>query len=272
MRTLLSLVFCGFMASALHAGGLSSTACPTGATLQSYEDQFSSFSTPCANGILNYSNFYFEPYASSNGTPLDASQIELSPIGTPDQTGVTGFSITGLGGGPISVQPGEDETYVIDWLFVIDAGPIAGGASLGMDPPSGDITITQYYCLDSNFQGGQTYDGSPPTCTTSVEGTNPDVQTLTVSTNNPADICDDQGDLCDSITFNPAAQDYADVMTVIQLDGTSQSACPDGEGACFGSINGNSQIDPAAPEPGTLLLIAAPLLLFGFLRRRALTQ
>jgi hypothetical protein len=262
MRTLLSLVFCGLMASSLHASGLSSTACPSATTLQSYEDQFGSFSTPCANGILNYSNFYFQQY-SSNGTPLTASQIDLSPTPgvTNGQTGVTGFDITGLDGS-ISVQPGEEETYVIDWLFVIDAGPVAGGASLGMDPPSGDITITQYYCLDSNFEGGPAYDGSAPTCSTSIEGTTPDVQKLTVST---------PDDLTDTVTFNPEAQDYADVMTVIQLDGTGPNDCPDGEGACFDKTTGNSQIDPA-PEPGTLVLITGALLVFAFLRKRALTQ
>lgn len=263
MRPLLSFVFCCLTASALHANGLSSIACPTETTLQSYEDQFASFSTPCANGILNFSNFYFQRYHSSGGTPLSASQIDLSPVGTSGQTGVTGFAITGLDDGPISVLPGEDETYVIDWLFVIDAGPTAGGASLGLDPPSGDITITQYYCLDSNFQGGPAYDGSAPTCTTSLQGTTPGVQTLAVST---------PDDLTDSVVFNPPAQNYADVMTVIQLVGTDQSNCPNGEGACFGSVNGNSQIDPAAPEPGTLLLIAVPLLVFAFLRRRATTQ
>ncbi len=176
MRTLLSFVFCGFIATALHAEGLSLTPCPTGQTLQSYEGQFSSFATPCANGILNFSNFYLQPPPSGTDVgALTASQIDLTPtpIGA-GQTGVTGFSITGLDGSPISVAPGQVATYVIDWLFVIDAGPIAGGASLGMDPPSGDVTVTQYYCLDSNFEGGQTY-GSAPACTTSLEGTTPDV-------------------------------------------------------------------------------------------------
>lgn len=110
-----------------------------------------------------------------------------------------------------------------------------------MDPPSGDITITQYYCLDSNFQGGQMYEGSAPSCTTSIEGAGSDVQTLTASTNNPNDVCDKEGDLCDSITFNPPAQDYAEVMTVIQLTGGE-------DGSSFGSVNVTSQIDP---DPST---------------------
>lgn len=252
------------MATALHANGLSATACPTD-TLANYELDFGALSTACANGILNFSNFNFQLYQSSgSGTVLNASQIELTPVGTADQTGVTGFSITGLNG-PIAAAAGQDVTYVVDWDFVIDAGPIAGGASLGMDPPSGDITITQYYCLDSNFQNGQTYNGSAPTCSTSLEGTVPAVQTLSVSTTNPDDICaDDDSDYCNSITFDPPAQDYANVMTVIQLTGGD-------EGADFDSVNGNSEILPAAPEPGTLLLIPGAVFIFLFIRRRAVT-
>ena len=254
MRTLLSLIFCGLIASALHAEGLSLTACPPGQPLQFYEDQFPSIATPCANGILNFSNFNFQLYQSSGpGTPLMASQIDLTPtpIGS-GQTGVTGFSVTGLDGSSITVAPGEDATYVLDWLFVIDAGPHAGGASLGMDPPFGDVTITQYYCLDSNFQNGQTYNGSAPSCTTSLEGTTPDVQTLSVTTDIP-------NDLTDSIIFNPPAEDYANVMTVIQLSGGDN-------GSGFDSASGTSLIDPPAsvPEPGSLLLIPGALLVLGF--------
>jgi hypothetical protein len=159
------------------------TACPADQTLQFYEDQFPSTGTACSNGILNLSNFNFQVYESSGpGTVLTASQIDLTPIGTPDQAGVTGFTITGLDNIRITVLPGQDVTYVLDWLFVIDAGPLAGGASLSMDPPSGDITVKQYYCLDFNFQNGQVYDGSAPSCTASLEGTTPDVQPLAVST------------------------------------------------------------------------------------------
>ena len=255
MRTLLSLVACGLLAGTLQAGGLSPTPCPAAQTLQSYENQFDSSGDACSNGILNFSNFNFQVYQSSNGTPLTASQIDLSPIGSLGQTGVTGFALTGLGGSQITAAPGQDVTYVVDWFFVIDAGPTAGGASLGMDPPSGDITVTQYYCLDSTFQNGPLYNGSAPVCTTSLQGTTPDVQTLSVTTDIP-------DALTDSVTFNPPAQDFADVMTVIQLTG--------GEvGASFDAVNGNSQIDPAAPEPGTLLLIPGGLVLVAFLRRRA---
>lgn len=263
MRAYLSIAALLVLATTLHASGLSPTACTTD-TVADYESNFGVGSDNCSNGILNFNFFNFQVYGSSGGTPLGASQIDLTPVGTPDQTGVTGFAITGLNNSQITAAAGQDVTYVIDWDFVIDSGPIAGGAHIGMDPPTGDITITQYYCLDSNFAGGQTYDGSPPTCSVSQEGTVPDVQTLSLSTLNPDDICDEV-DYCASTTFDPPAEDFANVMTVITIDGGT-------DGATFDSINGESQIDPAAPEPGTLLLIPPALLFLFFIRRRALTQ
>lgn len=263
MRAYLSLAALLVLATTLHANGLSLTPCTTD-TLADYQSNFGVGSDTCSNGILNFNFFNFQVYDPSGGTPLGPSQIDLTPVGTPDQTGVTGFGITGRNNSPITAAPGQDVTYVIDWDFVIDSGPIAGGAHIGMDPPSGDITITQYYCLDSNFADGQTYDGSAPTCSESLEGTIPDVQTLTLSTLNPDDVCDEV-DYCASITFDTPAQEYANVMTVIQIEGGT-------DGATFDSIDGDSQIDPATPEPGTLLLIPPALLFLFFIRRRALTQ
>lgn len=256
MRILLGFAFCALTASALHANGLSPTPCPTNETLQSYEDQFSSQAVACSDGILNFSNFSFQLFQSSGpGTPLTASEIDLTPVGTPGQLGITGFTITGLDGSQITVQPGQDVTYVIDWLFVIDPAPIAGGSSLGMDPPFGDVTVNEYYCLDSNFQNGPAYNGSPPGCTTSLAGAATDVQSLSVTTTIP-------NDLFDSVTFNPPGRDYGEVMTVIQLNGGT-------DGSGFDSVTGDVQIESPVPEPGTLLLFTGALLVLGFSRRRA---
>jgi len=203
MRTLQSLIFCSLIVSVLHADAV--PACPADETAQYYE--LFANGNKCSNGILNFTNFNFEVYQSSGGAPLTASQIDLTPIGTPDETGVTGFTFTGPDG-QITVQPGEDETYIFSWLFLINDSGTAGGTSLTINPPGGDVTITEYFCLDSNFQNNQ-YDGSAPGCTTSVEGSGAGVQVVTVAT----------GNLFDSITFNPRAQDYANVMTVVQLIG-----------------------------------------------------
>lgn len=266
MRAILvTAALAAFISTSLCAEGLSSTQCPgpTNDTLAYYESNFGT--TPCANGILNFSKFNFQVYQPSGpGTVLNASQIDLTPIGTPNQTGATGFEISGLNNTDITAAVGQDVTYVIDWDYVIDAGPIAGGASLGMDPPTGDITITEYFCLDSNFVSG-TYNGSAPSCTPSIEGTLPSVQTLTVS-DTPADACPTSpGDYCSSINFNPPDEEFANVMTVIQLTGGTN-------GATFGSTNGTTQINPPAPEPGTLLLIPGALAFLFFFRRRAVAQ
>ena len=261
MRAILSVATLLLTSTAVYANGLSPFQCATD-TVADYQTNYGTGSDACSNGILNFSFFSFEIYQSSGGTALTASQIDLSPLSPGQgQTGATGFSVTGLDDSPISAAPGQSVTYVIDWLYNIDSGPVTSGASLGMDPPSGDITITQYYCLDSNFENGQSYEGVAPTCTTSLEGTRPGVQALTVSTTDPNDLCDDSGDYCASTTFNPPAQAYAEVMTVIQLTGGD-------DGATFDSVNGSAQIDPPAPEPATFLLIPAGMLLLICIRRR----
>lgn len=253
MRTLGSVIFCGLVASVLHATPV--PACPDNQTLQDYETQFTA-GDKCANGILNFSNFFFEVYtASGSGIVLTASQIDLTPVGTPGEAGVTGFSFTGLSDSQITATPGQDLTYVIDWLFLINDSGTAAGASLGIDAASGNLLITQYYCLDSNFSSGQAYTGSAPTCTTSLEGTVPAVQTLNVSPTLG---------LSDSVTFNPAAEDYANVMTVIQLVGGSS-------GVSFDTLRGSAQTVTPLPEPGTLPILTGALLVIGVLRKRAIT-
>jgi hypothetical protein len=241
MQTLLIIVFCVLAPTVLHANALSDTNCPTN-TVAFYDSTFSSQSSACANGILNFS---FDPvngfqsFGNGVGILLTADQIDLSPIGSRGQTGATGFNITGLNDTPITAVAGQDATYVLDWLFVIDSGPIAQSASLGMGLAFGDVTVTQYYCLNSLFQN-PVYQGVAPACGVSITGTTPQVQTLSVSSNvNP-----DLDRLTDSIAFNPPAQDLADVMTVIHLTGESS----------FDSVNGTAQIDSqAVPEPGGLI-------------------
>lgn len=243
-----ALVISGVMATTpLHASGLSLTPCPT-ETLAYYQVNFSSPTVgapdgPCANGILNFSGFTFYSSGSPPGDLAGNNQITLTPVS--DESGDIGFSISGL-----SVQPDQTATYVIDWAFDIDAGPIASGASLGMDPPSGDVTITQDYCVDSYISA---YSAGTPFCYGGDDSTPPPVQSLSVTPTSPNA----------EIIFDPAAYDFADVMTIITLVGT------DTEGAGYDTVSGTSAI---SPEPGTLLLIPIGLLMIRFVRRRPITQ
>jgi hypothetical protein len=144
----------------------------------------------------------------------------------------------------MSVGAGQTATYVIDWFFAIDAGPSASGADLGMDPPFGNVTITQDYCVDSFITAYGA--GSSPSC---YSGSAPPIQSLTVTTSLPKA----------SIVFSPQAHDFADVRTIIQLNGGTT-------GAGFDSLTGRSTIN-LAPEPGTVLFAFGGLLTLCFLRR-----
>lgn len=252
MRSLCcALLITGVLPAFLAADSLSPIACPD-ATLAVYESAFGSSPTAgpqfCSDGILNFSGFDFQAIGTG---AVGADQINLTPIdpGTAN-TGDTGFTISGL-----SAQPGQNLTYVIDWFFDIDAGPTASGAQLGMDPPTGDVSITQYYCVDSNLSP---YSTDRPSCS-SIPGTNvvPPLQFITVTVPNP------QG----SITFNPIAQNSVDVRTVIRLDGGDAQT---GAVASFDSLSGSTTIDPGAPEPASALLMPAALLAVLHLRRRKL--
>jgi hypothetical protein len=252
MRVILSIsvvaLFSGLLPLA-RGSGLSSVSCPS-ATLAFYQVNFSSSTPgspdgPCANGILNFSGFGF----NSSGSPVSAllgnNDIDLSPLGPPlGQTGDTGFSISGM-----SVGARQTATYVIDWFFAIDAGPSASGADLGMDPPFGSVTITQDYCVDSFITAYGA--GSTPTC---YSGNAPPIQSLTVTTSVPNA----------SIIFSPQALNFADVRTIIQLNGGTT-------GAGFDSLTGESTIS-VAPEPGTVMFAFAGLSMLCFLRRRAVRQ
>jgi len=241
-----------FLGPNLRAENLSDIDCPVN-TVAYYQANFSSStpgsrSGPCANGILNFSGFGFD----SSGDPVTGlksnNDIELIPVGPPrGQLGNTGFSIAAASG-IFSVAAGQTATYVIDWHFVIDNGPGASGASLGLDPPFGDVSITQQYCVDSFITAYQA--GSNPVCYTGTDARGPSVQSLTVTTDLPFD----------SIIFNPAAYFFGDVRTIIQLNGGNL-------GAGFDAIAGTSTIVELSPEPGTWFLLAGGFMISLLIRK-----
>lgn len=235
------------MATALHAEGLSSTPCPTD-TLANYISHYQSSTVgqpdgPCALGVLNFSGFSFLSFfGNSPSSMLGSSGFDLTPI-SPTQNGNTGFTISPVNP-PFSLISGN-ATYVIDWYFSIDAGPIASGASLGMDP-TGDVAVTADYCLDSYMTAF--IPGQPSSCYGGSGGASPALQSLTVT---PADT---QG----SIVFPTPGYEFADVRTIISLNS-------DAGPAVFDSASSDSNI---APEPTTWLLAPGGVLLYSLLRKR----
>jgi hypothetical protein len=262
-----------FAAISLHATNLAPRCIAN--PLSAYDGHTSDFSV-CSVGILNFDSFTFAATGTPGAVLLTDSQIELKPcngVTTGDLAGAClvdptstslngGFSISTVDGNPFSVGAGQTETYTIDWLFDIDDGPEAAGASLGLDPVTGGVNVTQTYCLDSSL--------NPTPCTTPLASSlNPTPctfipgtalatvtpQTISVDNTNPP------ASLINSVTFGNPGLHCADVQTVITLTGGSG-------GASFDAVTGTATI-VNTPEPAAFLLVASGLLLLGALRKRA---
>jgi hypothetical protein len=219
-------------------------------TVQSYE-RLSVNGGACTIGILVFSAFDF----TSAGTDpsLDtAADITL----TPTAGGFT-FTQTSLNGTPLQIQAGAGETaiYNIGWHYFIDPGPHAGSADLGMDPPFGDATVTQFFCNDSSlsqdgpnatpFCSPNTFVAGPPELVVS-----PTPQSLFVHNPSP---------LIAHLDFNPPATLFADVLTHIVLNGP----------AGFDSVTGTvTIINDTVPEPSTSFLAFGALICVGLFGRR----
>lgn len=257
-RILLSLAFCGLTSGILRADGLSSTGCPA-ATLVYYNTSFmnpdpTAVDGPCSIGILNYSQFDFESIGA--GATLGPGAFELTPI-SPGlaSEGNTGFTMSSSSPKTqISVAPGQSATYVIDWFFAIDNGPIAGGASLGMDPPEGNVTISTEYCVDSFLTLLDNFSPTTPDTCSGNGGAHVPLQSLSVTTTDPHA----------SIVFSTPAYQFADVRTLITLTGDKGEAGFDG-------VSSESSISQT-PEPRTFLLVFGLLLFLVFMSKRTVAQ
>lgn len=242
-------------ASALSAGSLA-PGCPTpDAPLTTYLTRVtppnSDLSIPfeCSVGILNFTNFSFNATGDLTN-PLTSDEIKVTPEANGNLGGGFAFSAEDPVNRPFVVGPGQTETYMIDWLVVIDPGPFMSSADLGMDPPFGTVTITQKYCGDGNTDG-------PNFCSTGF-------QPLTVSSPPCTDPLLHPENCTTTLNFNPTIQQFAEVITTITLTGGTDL------GAGFDSLTGTSSVvDPNAPEPGTVFLGAGVLLSLVYARKRA---
>jgi hypothetical protein len=154
-----------------------------------------------------------------------------------------------------SVLAGTTALYDIGYNFVIDQGPTADAASLGMDP--GNVSIDEFFCADAGLSvGAPARPGAPatPSCTNDgsfspqvlhVDDTAPPVSWST-----------------GIVSLNPPAFVGGSVLTRIELDGGAS-------GASFLNVGETTfTTDPSAvPEPSTMVLLLSGLAAMSFRRR-----
>ncbi len=221
-----------FLAVAANVSATPTTPCSTG-TLSSYE---SSYSVPlgCSIGILDYSGFTYHPISNA---PLPGA-ITLTP-----ETG--GFAFTQTSGLPFTASAGEIVQFEIDYNIIIDPAPILAGADNSVDPPSGNVTITEFFCNDSQY----VFEG---TCLTGFLS-NP-VQALSVGTIPPLS-------LSASIIFSTPAISFQDVGVLFTLNGTNGPSSFDG-------VDANSVVIGDVPEPAACFLVGLGLVAGSYTLRK----
>lgn len=189
-------------------------------TIQGYAANYGSAANDCSIGILLYNNF------SDTGIPSGAT-LSLSPNAD------LGFNFTLTAADGSVYHATTDTTFSIIYEFTIDPAPILSGSSLRIDP-TGDDTITQVFCLDSNPTNGFT------SCL--ANGLPVSTQTLSVTSTGGSNASN-------SITFNPPATSYGWIQTIFTLD-------PDG--STYASFEGVSST-PDVTEGGLQIVIPEPV-------------
>lgn len=251
-------IYFGFIVAAMLIPGTArsetvlSGTCTAG-TLASYIA-----SSGCVNGI---EFFTFQPLTTSgDGVTYSASNIEVDPLSYPDgaSAGFTFCVVQSTPGCSVITQPfevsaGDTAIYDISYLFSFITDPAANNASLGMDPPFGNVSINQYYCANAGLT--QSSPTATPLCNGNGFSFSP--QTLNVNNNNPPSSWD-----TGVVALNPPITQNASIVTMINLDGTNGPAG-------FDSVAGSDYVDSflPTPEPSALFLAAGGLLTLALRRR-----
>jgi hypothetical protein len=157
-----------------------------------------------------------------------------------------GFSFTQSNGQPFTASAGEIVQFEIDYNIIIDPAPILAGADNSVDPPTGNVTITEFFCNDSQY----VFEG---TCLTGFLS-NP-VQALSVGTIPPLA-------LSASITFTTPAKAFQGVGVLFTLNGTNGASSFDGVDATSVVVVGD------APEPAACFLAGLGLLVGSYTLRK----
>lgn len=194
----------------------------------------------CTIGEFTFFRFT-APAPTTTGTPTVAtdSQILLTPILTASGAG---FSITASSGETnlfsISSPSGTTAiTYYVD--YSVDPAPIIAGAELNIDPPFGNVSVSQTYCTADVL-----VDGCELGTESQQTAANPSPLSSVITFPNPSSFVDIDTDISLSATpGNPAGLDAVNALVEI------------------GSVS-------AVPEPSMLPLMALVLLPLLFLMRR----
>jgi hypothetical protein len=215
-------------AISVFGSSVGTTPCTAG-TLATYSSSFAPPSLGCSIGVLDYSNFSYQGLQNAPAS----SDIEVTPSGS----GSNGFSFSQVGGAPFSAS-GEIIQFAIYYNIVIDPAPVIPGADTHLDPPVGNVSITEYFCNDLTLQSPAhvCFPGESP------------AYSLTVTTAAPNA----------SVTFHPPATNFQTVEILFTLDGTHGTASFDG-------LDTNTLVADAsiAPEPASLFLVGFFFLVAG---------
>jgi len=223
-KSVLPIIF-ALSAVSLFGSTIGTTPCGTG-TLAGYESSYAPPSLGCSIGVLDYSNFTY--VALQNAPSASSIEVSLSDAGN-------GLSFSQVGGAPIAAN-GDIVQFAIYYNIFIDPAPVIPGADTHLDPPVGNVSITEYFCNDSVLYPGTT-SCFPPTSP---------AYSLTVTTASPNA----------SVTFNPPAEQYETVGIVFTLNGLTGIASFDG-------LDTNTDVT-IAPEPASFALVGLFMLVGGY--------
>ena len=187
----------------------------------------------CTVGDLIFFRFSAPtPNVVGSITPADLTQILVTPVITPQGDGLS-FSSSGFS---LSSSSGL-ESVVYHLNYSVDPGPVIIGQGLELDPPYGNVTVNQKYCISDVLANG---------CALGLQF----AQTVTP----PSPV---------SVINYPYAAAFVDIQTDISLTATP------GNPAAFDNLIAVDDLVPvsAVPEPAGVALLFCGLLTFAIIIR-----
>jgi hypothetical protein len=199
---------------------------------------------PCtlAGSDISFRGFTF----GASTTPGSISNLDADIVVTPHTIGLGGgFTFSGFSAA--SVGTGQTATYTIGYSYTIGGDPPTGSAAnIGMDPPFGNVTISESICADSSLSGQY-----PGIVCQNGDVTQP-AQSLMVDDTNPPQSWQA------SILLNPVVRRFANIENTIVL---GPSTCGKASCAGFDSLSANYLV----VENGNLVSALGPAVNYSIL-------